>query len=113
MTSTPPHQLEDEDDSFSLDPDAAPILCVAEIQKEVRARLSAIKTCCCFEGMELAEMAHVHLAAPEAATRRAIMRLGVNTRADALGALSVIESDVDADLCARLIAGLREFIAAR
>ncbi len=55
----------------------------------------------------------MHLAKPEAATRTALITTPLTTKADALAALSLIETDgEDRDLNQRLIGKLREFIAA-
>jgi hypothetical protein len=93
-----------------------PILAACELRRETRAKLSAVKQSCqCFDGISLAELARMHITEPRVATRTALLTLPLSTRADALAALNVLaaDADVDTDLCARLIAGLREFIAAR
>ncbi len=90
-----------------------PILCVAEIDAEVRAKFSAVKpkqSCNCYHGMTFATVARKHLAEPGASTRAALLTMPVTTRADAMVALDLLALGDDAELRAHLIAGLRSFL---
>jgi hypothetical protein len=73
----------------------------------VKPQLSA------YTGMTLAKVAPMYLAERTAESRAALMQLSIRACSDALGALSIIESDdEDRELAARLLKGLRRFLSA-
>ena len=66
-----------------------------------------------FTGMVLATVAPVHIAEPSANCRAALMTLPLTTRADALAAVALLESNSeDHELAARLLKGLRVYLSA-
>ena len=114
MTGTPAISFQSlESDSLDLPPapnaierHAEAILCVAKIDAETRARFSAIKpkqSCACYTGMGMATLARKHLSEPKPGSRATLLTMPVTTRADAMAALSIIESDAeDSDLRASI-----------
>jgi hypothetical protein len=86
----------------------------AEIIAETKARLTAVRPkqpCQCHDGLTIATLAKCTWSSPRLPTRPAIMGLPVNTRADALAALAVLEDGEDRELCTRLSAKLRGYLS--